>query len=166
LKEIEMSAERLTPEKLKARTKRFSLRVIALTEALPRTRTADVVGRQLLRSGTSVAANYRAACRARSRAEFVARMGIVEEEADESALWIELLIEAKVMPGKRLAALLDQAGQLTAIAVASTRSARPRSRSSQSSIRNSKSQSAIHNPHSTIHNPQSAIHNPQSRGLA
>ena len=79
---------------LKDRTKQFALRVIRLCEALPKGRTADVIGGQLLRCGTSVGANYRAACRARSPAEFIAKMGIVEEECDESLFWMELMIEA------------------------------------------------------------------------
>jgi len=79
---------------LKDRTKRFALRVIRLCEALSKGRTADVIGRQLLRCGTSVGANYRAACRAKSPADFVAKMGIVEEECDECLFWMELMIEA------------------------------------------------------------------------
>src|SRR5262245_33129291 len=79
---------------LQRRTKQFAMRIIRLVERLPNTRTADVIGRQLLRSGTSVGANYRSACRARSPAEFCAKMGIVEEEADESGYWIELLVES------------------------------------------------------------------------
>ena len=79
---------------LKDRTKRFALSVIRLCESLPKGKRADVIGRQLLRCGTSVGANYRAACRARSAAEFVAKMGIVEEECDECLYWMELLVEA------------------------------------------------------------------------
>jgi four helix bundle protein len=78
-------------KELKARTKNFALRVIKLVQALPRNMTADVLGKQLLRSATSVAANYRAACRARSQAEFVAKMSIVVEESDESLFWLELI---------------------------------------------------------------------------
>src|SRR5688572_15838547 len=106
-------------EDLKQRTKKFALSIINLVESLPRTRTADVLGRQLLRSGTSVAANYRAATRAKSPADFVCKMGIVEEEADESALWLELLTEARTMPHDKAAPHLKEAGELTAIAVAS-----------------------------------------------
>ena len=79
-------------EEMKRRTKQFALRVIRLVESLPRGRTADVIGKQLLRSGTSVGANYRSACRAKSPADFISKMGIVEEEADESLYWMELLI--------------------------------------------------------------------------
>jgi four helix bundle protein len=78
----------------KQRTKRFGLAVIKLVEALPRSRTAEILGRQLLRSGTSVGANYRAACRGRSAHDVIAKLGVVEEEADESIYWIELLVEA------------------------------------------------------------------------
>jgi len=106
-------------ENLKQRTKEFSLRVIRLTEALPNTRTADVIGRQLLRSGTSVGANYRAASRAKSPADFIAKMGIVEEEADESLFWMELLIDANLVPEEKLAALMQEANELVAITVAS-----------------------------------------------
>jgi four helix bundle protein len=78
----------MTTDEMKARTKSFALRIIKLVEALPANRTADVVGKQLVRSGTSVGANYRAACRAKSNADFIAKMAIVEEEADESAFWL------------------------------------------------------------------------------
>ena len=94
---------------LKDRTKQFALRVVRLCEALPKGRSADVTGRQLLRCGTSVGANYRAACRARSSAEFIAKMGIVEEECDECLFWMELMIDAGVMPNERLADLIGEA---------------------------------------------------------
>jgi len=82
-----------SPEQMRARTKQFAIRVVRLFRALPKTREAMVMGNQLLRSGTSVAANYRAACRARSKAEFISKMGTVVEEADETVFWLELLIE-------------------------------------------------------------------------
>ena len=91
---------------MKRRTKAFALRVIRVTESLPKGRAAQTVGGQLLRAGTSVGANYRAACRARSTADFVARMGVVEEEADESAYWMEILVAAGLVPEKRLADLI------------------------------------------------------------
>ena len=78
----------MTTDELKIRTKSFALRIIKLVEALPPTRTSDVIGKQLAKSGTSVGANYRAACRAKSNADFIAKIGIVEEEADESAFWL------------------------------------------------------------------------------
>jgi four helix bundle protein len=100
---------------------------------------ADVVGRQLIRSATSVAANYRSACRARSRSDFISKMGIVEEESDESCLWLEIIEEAGFLPAKRLAELRKEANSLTAIAVASIRTARAGSRNPQSATRNPQS---------------------------
>jgi four helix bundle protein len=114
----------MTKDELKRRTRRFALDVIRLVESLPRTRTAEVVGRQLLRSGTSVGANYRAACRARSSADFVSKMGIVEEETDESIYWMELLVESGGMPADRVDALLREANELLAITVSSIKTAR------------------------------------------
>jgi len=111
-------------EDLKRRTKQFALRVIRLIEALPRTRTAQVVGDQLLRSATSVAANYRAACRARSQADFVHKLGIVEEEADESLFWLEMVVETDLMPAARVQELIQKADELTAIFVASRKTAK------------------------------------------
>jgi four helix bundle protein len=94
----------MTPDELKNRTKQFGLRVIRLVESLPNTKTATTTGGQLLRCGTSVGANYRAACRGRSKAEFIAKLGTVEEEADESAYWLEMLVEAKIVKtGGRIA---------------------------------------------------------------
>lgn len=112
---------------LKARTKQFSLRVIRLVETLPKTRTADVLGRQLLRSATSVGANYRAACRGRSSAEFQAKLGIVEEESDESAYWIEMLTEAGLVKAALVEPLLREANELTAIIVSSIKTSRQNS---------------------------------------
>jgi four helix bundle protein len=109
---------------LKQRTKAFALRAIKMVDALPKNRSADVLGRQLLRSGTSVAANYRAACRSRSPAEFLAKMGIVEEEADECGLWIELIGDSGLQSHAQLAELLREANELTAISVASIKTAR------------------------------------------
>ena len=111
---------------LKRRTKAFALRVIKLVEALPKTRTADVIGRQLLRCGTSVGANYRAAARARSNADFIAKMGIVEEEADESLYWMELLVESGLVDAERLAPLMTETNEIVAIIVASINTARQR----------------------------------------
>lgn len=109
---------------LKERTKKFALRVIKLVESLPRTRTSDVLGKQLLRSGTSVGANYRAACRGRSPAEFQAKMGIVEEEADESGYWIELLTDSNQVKATLVAELHQEANELVAIAVSSIKTSR------------------------------------------
>jgi four helix bundle protein len=113
----------MTPDELKARTKQFALRVIKLVAALPKSIEGRAVANQLVRCGTSVAANYRSACRARSRAEFISKMGVVLEEAHETQLWLELIIEAKLLPAKRVQPLLDEASELVAIFVASRKSA-------------------------------------------
>jgi four helix bundle protein len=111
-----------TPE-LKARTKQFALRVIRLADGLPTTVKGRAIANQIIRSATSVAANYRAACRARSRAEFIAKIGVVEEEADETAFWLELIVEANIRSEKQIAALLKEAYELVAIMAASRKSA-------------------------------------------
>ena len=118
----------MDPEAMKRRTKQFALRVIRLVESLPRGRTAEVIGRQLLRSGTSVGANYRAACRAKSTADFISKMGTVEEEADESLYWMELLIEAGIVKAELLEPLMQEADELLAITVASINTAKKRLR--------------------------------------
>lgn len=109
---------------LKSRTKSFALRIIRLIRALPPGLESRVIAHQLVRSGTAVAANYRAVCRARSRAEFVSKMNIVLEEADESAFWIELLGDAGIVPQAKLADLESEANQLVAIFNASRTTAR------------------------------------------
>ncbi|HEV2177688.1 MAG TPA: four helix bundle protein [Terriglobia bacterium] len=114
------------PEEMRDRTKRFALRVIRLFRALPRTEEARILGKQVLRSGTSVAANYRALCRARSRAEFIAKLGIVVEETDETVFWLELLVEAAILSPLRLQSLLKEANELLAIFGASQRTAKVR----------------------------------------
>jgi len=114
---------------LKDRTKAFALEVVALVEELPRGRSADTIGNQLLRSGTSVGANYRAACHARSKREFVAKLGIVEEEADESQFWMDLIIARGWAETDRVTKLRDEARQLVAIIVTSIRTARRAPRS-------------------------------------
>jgi four helix bundle protein len=105
---------------LKQRTKKFALDVLAFGRNLPGDDQARDIGRQLTRSATSVGANYRAACRSRSRAEFIARLGVVLEEADESAFWLEIVAESRVSSGKRVYELLDEANQLCAIVAASS----------------------------------------------
>jgi four helix bundle protein len=100
--------------------------VIRLTESLPKGRMGDIIGRQLLRSATSVGANYRAACRARTQVEFASKIGIVEEEADESAYWLELIVESGLLPAARVEDLLAEANELVAIFVASARTAKRR----------------------------------------
>jgi len=129
----------MTPTELKERTKEYALRIIRLVDALPASRSTDVLARQLLRSGTSVGANYRAACRARSHADFISKLGIVEEECDESLYWMELLVAAKKVAAKRVANLMAEGNELLSIVVASLRTSRTR------------------------RNPQSAIRNPQSK---
>ena len=111
---------------LKVRTRSFALRISKTVDALPNTRSANVIGQQLLRSGTSVGANYRAACRGRSTAEFVAKLGIVEEEADECGYWLELLVDSGLMTKSQLGDLMKEADELVAITVASIKTARKR----------------------------------------
>ena len=125
-----MADEATTKEHLKQRTKDFAVRIIHVFRALPDARDAQVIGNQLLRCGTSVGANYRAACRARSRADFINKLGIVVEEADETIFWLELLVETKVVPAGRLDPLLQEAHELTAIFTA----ARATSRSGRNEI--------------------------------
>jgi four helix bundle protein len=108
---------------LKARTKPFTLRVMKLVDALPRIIQGRTTANQIIRSATSVAASYRAACRARSRAEFVAKIGVVEEEADESCFWLELIIDSGLLTEERIRPLLSEAGELVAIMPASRKSA-------------------------------------------
>lgn len=114
----------MNQDDLKQRTKRFALGIIQLVEAVPKSRSADVLGRQLLRSGTSVGANYRSACRARSAADFISKMGIVEEEVDESIYWLELLQECRLADSDKIKALTQEAGELLAITVSSIKTAR------------------------------------------
>ena len=121
---------------LKARTKQFGLRVINLVDALPKTTAGRAIGNQLVRSGTSVGANYRAACRSRSKAEFVAKIGIVAEESDESAFWLELIMDANLLKTELVSSLHREAEELTAIFTASGRTAR------------------MNNPKSKIRNPK------------
>jgi four helix bundle protein len=109
---------------LKVRTRAFALAIIGLVEDLPRGRSADVIGSQLLRAGTSVGANYRAACRSRSRKEFLAKLGIVEEEADEAQFWLDLVGARGLGDDERVSALREEARQLVAITVSSIRTAR------------------------------------------
>lgn len=113
----------MNPNELKTRTKAFALRIISLTEAIPRTTAGRAIAAQIVRSGTAVAANYRASCRSRSRAEFIAKIGIVEEEADETALWLELLGESGPLAQSRLDLLLKESRDLTAIMAASRKTA-------------------------------------------
>lgn len=111
-------------QELKLRTKQFALALIRLFRTLPKTEESRLIGRQLMRSGTSVAANYRAAGRARSRAEFIAKIGTVVEETDETVFWIEMLTEADILSGAATCAVLKEANELLAIFAASQRTAR------------------------------------------
>jgi four helix bundle protein len=112
------------PEQLRERTKQFAIRIVRLFRRLPKNEEARIIGKQALRAGTSVAANYRAVCRARSRAEFIAKMGIAVEEADETVFWLELLVETGIVPKERMADLLTETNELLAILAASQRTAR------------------------------------------
>jgi four helix bundle protein len=109
---------------LKQRTKQFGLSVIASIQSLPSTAVARTIGNQLLRSGTSVGANYRAACRARSRPDFISKAGIAIEEADESLYWMEMLIEAKIVAPGSLERLMQEGNEIVAILTASVKTAR------------------------------------------
>jgi four helix bundle protein len=111
-------------EELKRRTKQFGLRVIRVVESLPFGKTSHVIGSQLLRSGTSVGANYRAACRGRSKPDFIAKAGISIEEADETLYWMELLIEAGIVKEENLKPLMQEANELIAILTTSIKTAR------------------------------------------
>ncbi len=111
-------------EEVKRRTKQFGLRVIKLVDALPGIRSANVIGNQLLRAGTSVGANYRSALRGRSKPDFIARLGIAIEEADESLYWMEMLVEAELINSDRLNPLMQEANELISILTATVKTAR------------------------------------------
>src|SRR2546423_2251477 len=111
-------------DELKSRTKQFAVRIVKMYRSLPKTDEARIIGKQVLRSGTSVAANYRAVCRSRSKAEFIANLGIVVEEADETVFWLELLVETGIVPQDRMKGLLLEANELLAIFAASQHTAR------------------------------------------
>lgn len=113
----------MNEHELKLRTKQFALRILKLVRALPKTVDGRVIGKQLVRAGTLVGANYRAACRGRSKAEFIAKLGIVEEEADECAFWLEIIIEGGLLKAARVGNLLQEANEITAIMVASRKGA-------------------------------------------
>ncbi len=134
---------KMTPEGMKQRTMAFALGVIRLVKSLPRGRETDLIGRQLLRAGTGAGANYRGSCRSRTDGDFLARMGLVEEEADESLFWMELLMQARLIPKARLEALMREADEIVRIVVASIRTVKERvgrPRGGQSEIRIPKSE--------------------------
>jgi len=112
----------VTKAELLTRTKAFALRILTLMDHLPRTTSGRAIGNQLVRSGTSIGANYRAACRSRSRAEFAAKLGLVAEEADETVYWLEVIRDGNLLPVKELSGLLKEADELTAIFTAGRRS--------------------------------------------
>jgi four helix bundle protein len=116
----------MNPEILKERTKQFGLRVLNLYEEISKTKKGEILGNQLLRSGTSVGANYRAACRAKSNADFIYKIQIVEEEADESVYWLELISESNIIRKNRLGSILKEANELTAIFTSSGKTAKQR----------------------------------------
>lgn len=136
----------MTPEEMKERTREFAGRIIKLCQALPNNREGRLIGDQLFRCGTSVAANYRAACRARSAAEFLAKLGIVEEEADESLFWLSLIFERKMAKSELLQPLIQEGNEILSIIVSSIRTAK---RKNKIPIRNPY-ESAIPNPKSEI----------------
>ncbi|MEW6510833.1 MAG: four helix bundle protein [Bacteroidota bacterium] len=109
---------------LEERTKKFAVQVVRLVELLPNSQSSTVLGKQLLRSATAIGANYRSASRARSKPDFISKIGIAEEEADEARYWLELLSELKMIPESSFISLHEEAGQLTAIFVASGRTAK------------------------------------------
>jgi four helix bundle protein len=129
----------MNEEIFKARTKQLALKIIELVESLPRNRTADVIGRQLLRSGTSIGANYRAACRGKWKADVISKLAIVEEEADETIYWMELLIESKIVYTSRIDALIRETNEILAMVVASIKTLRRAIIGNFPSIQNRKS---------------------------
>lgn len=126
----------MTKEELKDRTKKFALKIIKLVDDLPNTKAGNTIGYQIIRSGTSVASNYRAACRARSDADFISKITVVEEECDETLFWLELIDESGLIEKEKLIFLIKEADELTAIFTASGKTAR------------------LNNPKSPIRNPK------------
>ena len=116
----------MTQQELKNRTKQLSIRVIRLVESLPKTMASNTIGRQLIRSGTSVGANYRAACRAKSTADFINKLAFVEEEADESIYWIELLVESDQLKPNLVENLIQEFDEILSIVVAAIKTSKAR----------------------------------------
>ncbi|MBI2843013.1 MAG: four helix bundle protein [Armatimonadetes bacterium] len=114
----------MNEEQLKTKTRHIALETIKLVESMPRGKSADAIGRQLVRSATSVGANYRAACRSRSRTEFLARLGVVEEEVDESIYWLELIVDAGLVPHARVKAVITECEEILRIIVSSIKTVR------------------------------------------
>ncbi len=126
----------MTETELKRRTKQFALRVMKLVGALPDNSVGRPIGNQLIRSGTAIGANYRAACRGRSKAEFVAKLGVVVEEADESGYWLELIIDGSLLKKTLVEPLLSEANELTAIMTAAHKTAQSKIENQKSKIKN------------------------------
>jgi four helix bundle protein len=120
------NGKEMNPEVMKDRTKKFAKQIIYLCRKLPKNREGNLIGNQIFRSGTSVASNYRAACRARSRAEFIAKMGIVEEEADETLFWLEVIEEVEIFNRDSISALMQECNEILSIVVSSINTARKR----------------------------------------
>jgi four helix bundle protein len=116
----------MNPEVMKDRTKNFAKQIILLCRKLPKNREGNLIGNQIFRSGTSVASNYRAACRARSKAEFIAKMGIVEEEADETLFWLEVIAEVEIFNKDSISCLMQECNEILSIIVSSINTARKR----------------------------------------
>jgi len=155
-------------EDLKKRTKQFALRIMKLVAALPKNIEGRAIGNQLIRSGTSVGANYRAACKGRSKTEFIAKLGIVEEEADESAYWMELIIEGDFFEKKLVQPLLDEANEIVAIMAASRKSASgfaPRTKRVDESTNDKNKKLQINNRKKKISNRNSQITNRKSESF-
>ena len=115
-------------EKLKKRTKDFAIRIVKLYRALPNTGDAKVIGNQFIRSGTAIAANYRASCRARSNAEFIAKIGVVVEEADETVFWLEILVDCEIFSDAKMKDMIQEGNELLAIFAASQSTAKKNSK--------------------------------------
>ncbi|WKZ58680.1 MAG: four helix bundle protein [Cyclobacteriaceae bacterium] len=128
----------MNKSELKSRTKKFALRIIKLVDELPNTKAGHTIGNQIIRSGTSIAANYRAACRARSSAEFISKLAIVEEESDETLFWLELIVESNLVKEEHLKELIKEADELTAIFTAAGKTAKA-NKNLKSSIKSPKS---------------------------
>jgi four helix bundle protein len=116
----------MNEKEMKDRTKTYAKEIIRICRLLPNNREGRLIGNQIFRSGTSVAANYRAACRARSNAEFVAKLGIVEEEADETLFWLELIDEMKILDNQKINSTMQESNEIISIVVASIKTARKR----------------------------------------
>jgi len=129
----------MTSDELKLRTKNFALGIIKLTENLPDNQCGKIIGNQLIRSATSVGANYRAACRSRSKQEFISKIKIVEEESDESLYWLELISEIKFFSEKKMSCIIKEADELTAIFTSTAKSAKINYSNQKSKIKNLKS---------------------------